>query len=144
MPPASHLSDKLLARSGPRTGRATGLRFGASRTTVVMRPSSMLRQFSCSRRRISAKTGEPFATGRRFCGFTGSGSIRPHFNPCENSGPNTSALPKMPRSTEKLAFALSASSRVSRQQYKRVFDHLLVTDAVTMGVSLDDSVDDLR
>jgi hypothetical protein len=50
----------------------------------------------------------------------------------------------MPRSPDKLAFALSAASRVSRQQYKRVFDHLLVTDAVTPDITLDDSIDDLR
>lgn len=46
----------------------------------------------------------------------------------------------MPRSTDKLAFALSAASRVSRVQYKRIFDHLFVTDAVSAGFALDESV----
>lgn len=43
----------------------------------------------------------------------------------------------MPRSTDKLAFALAAPEPVSRSYFRNVFDHLYVTDAVQAGYSLD-------
>lgn len=50
----------------------------------------------------------------------------------------------MPRSPDKLAFALSAAARTSRPHYKHVFDHLLLTDATSAGMALNEAVDDLR
>jgi hypothetical protein len=50
----------------------------------------------------------------------------------------------MPRSPDKLAFALSAAARTARPHYKHVFDHLLVTDATSAGIALDEAIDDLR
>ncbi|MEO8381595.1 MAG: hypothetical protein ABI779_18180 [Acidobacteriota bacterium] len=44
----------------------------------------------------------------------------------------------MPKAADKLAFAVSSSDAVSRAQYKRVFDRLYITDAVTAGFNLDD------
>jgi hypothetical protein len=44
----------------------------------------------------------------------------------------------MSSSTDKLAFALATPEPLSRQYFRKVFDHLYVTDAVPSGYSLDD------
>lgn len=47
----------------------------------------------------------------------------------------------MPRSADKLAFALSSTASLTRQKYKRLFDHLYVSDAAAAGWPLDDIAD---
>lgn len=44
----------------------------------------------------------------------------------------------MPRSTDKLAFALATPEPLSRQYFRKVFDHLYLTDAVPAGYRLED------
>jgi hypothetical protein len=44
----------------------------------------------------------------------------------------------MPKSTDKLAFALATPEPLSRQYFRGVFDHLYLTDAAPAGYSLDD------
>ncbi len=44
----------------------------------------------------------------------------------------------MPRSTNKLAYALATPEPLSRQYFRNVFDHLYLTDAAPAGYKLDD------
>lgn len=44
----------------------------------------------------------------------------------------------MPRSTDKLAFALATPEPLSRQYFRKVFDHLYLTDAAPAGYRLED------
>lgn len=44
----------------------------------------------------------------------------------------------MPRSADKLAFALSSTSTLTRQKYQRLFEHLYVSDAASAGWPLDE------
>jgi hypothetical protein len=49
----------------------------------------------------------------------------------------------MPRSADKLAYALSSCASTARQQYKRLFDRIFLADATPLGFELDD-VEHLR